>query len=192
MRSKDQTKEQIIFDAALRLIVQVGLSGLKMSDLAKEAGVATGTLYVYFENKEALVLRLYEFLVKIAQKNVANLFDEDDALKVKIRKITRSYLNESIAHPEYGAFLEQYYRSSYFLENTTNQIEDNQVVRPIFVLLKEGQKQGVFKETEVELLVSLVTGMLNEIARQAFMTNTPVNDQQWNQIFAVIWDGLRS
>jgi TetR/AcrR family transcriptional regulator, multidrug resistance operon repressor len=192
MRHKDETKEQIIFEAALRLIVQVGLSGLKMSDLAKEAGVAIGTLYVYFESKEVLVVRLYEYLIKISQQNVAQVFDEDDALKIKIKKITRSYLNSSMAHPEYGAFLEQYYRSSYFLENTTIQIEENQAVRPIFILLKEGQKQGVFKETDSDLLVSLVTGMLNEVAKQAFMTNTPVTDDYWNQIFAVIWDGIRS
>ncbi|MBN1818092.1 MAG: TetR/AcrR family transcriptional regulator [Sedimentisphaerales bacterium] len=52
---KQQAAQEAIFDAALKVISGASLEGLKMQDIAAAAGVATGTLYNYFKNKEELL-----------------------------------------------------------------------------------------------------------------------------------------
>ena len=52
-------KRRLILDAALRTFAAKGYHGTAVPDVAKAAGVATGTLYVYFENKGALVNEVY-------------------------------------------------------------------------------------------------------------------------------------
>jgi AcrR family transcriptional regulator len=49
-----------IIDAAEHVFVRRGLAGTRMSDVAAEAGLATGTLYNYFANRDALLSSLVE------------------------------------------------------------------------------------------------------------------------------------
>ncbi|HUQ02799.1 MAG TPA: helix-turn-helix domain-containing protein, partial [Kofleriaceae bacterium] len=53
------TKQDAILDAALRLFVERGFHGTAVPEVAEEAGVAAGTIYHYFEGKQALVNALY-------------------------------------------------------------------------------------------------------------------------------------
>ncbi len=49
-----------ILDAARRVIADVGYADASMERIAQKAGVAKGTLYLYFENKETLLVRTFE------------------------------------------------------------------------------------------------------------------------------------
>lgn len=49
---------ETILDAVARLLVRVGFGALKMSEIAAEAGVSVGTLYHYFDSKEAVIAAL--------------------------------------------------------------------------------------------------------------------------------------
>lgn len=59
MRQKDENKEQAIRQKALEMIVRYGLDGLSMQKLAKAANVSPATIYLYFKNREDLILQLY-------------------------------------------------------------------------------------------------------------------------------------
>jgi len=52
-------KRDAILAAALRLITRFGLHNTPMSAVAREAGVAVGTVYLYFPSKEAMINALY-------------------------------------------------------------------------------------------------------------------------------------
>ena len=52
-------KREAILAAALRLIARLGLHAAPMSAVAREAGVAAGTLYLYFPSKDAMINALY-------------------------------------------------------------------------------------------------------------------------------------
>lgn len=67
-RQKEQ-KNQALIDAALAVFSRVGFAAAKMDDVAKEAGVSKGTVYLYFESKE----HLFEEMVKA---NMAPLMSE--------------------------------------------------------------------------------------------------------------------
>ena len=66
-------KRRAILDAALRLIARTGLHNTPMSALAREAGVAAGTLYLYFPSKEAMINALY--LELLADRHRATMGD---------------------------------------------------------------------------------------------------------------------
>lgn len=54
------TYREAILDAVARLLVEHGSGSLKMSDIASEAGVSVGSLYHYFDSKEAVIVALLE------------------------------------------------------------------------------------------------------------------------------------
>jgi AcrR family transcriptional regulator len=63
-RAPDQAKRVSILKAARTILLRDGYAAAKMSDIATEAGVAPGTLYLYFENKEALAGAIGEELLE--------------------------------------------------------------------------------------------------------------------------------
>src|SRR6476659_5828599 len=53
-------KRERILAAAERIFARHGFFAAKVSDVAKEAGVADGTIYLYFKNKDDLLISLFE------------------------------------------------------------------------------------------------------------------------------------
>ncbi|CCG99578.1 transcriptional regulator, TetR family [Fibrella aestuarina BUZ 2] len=191
MRTKDEAKEILILETALRLIAQTGLAGLKMADLAREAGVATGTVYIYFADKPALISRLYVYLVRLAWRDLTAGVTESDPVRIQVQKIARNYLNENINRPEFNAFFEQYYRSPFYVETDQTQTAETTALQPIYDVIRRGQAETVIKDLDPDLLVTLVCGLLNEAAKQPLYTGKPFTDADWDATFSVLWDGIK-
>jgi AcrR family transcriptional regulator len=60
VRTRDPAKETAIRRKALELAVKEGFDGLSMQKVARAAKVSPGTLYIYFENREDLLLQVYK------------------------------------------------------------------------------------------------------------------------------------
>jgi AcrR family transcriptional regulator len=86
VRTLDLAKRTAILTAAKTIISKDGYAAAKMSDIAAEAGVAPGTLYLYFENKEALASAIgEEFFAKLFSEFGAifqNLEDPDGIVAI--------------------------------------------------------------------------------------------------------------
>src|SRR5690606_38959560 len=63
-------KRDVILDATLSLLASRGFHGFSIRDVAKEAGVATGTVYLYFEDRENLIRELHSQIIKIVGAEV--------------------------------------------------------------------------------------------------------------------------
>lgn len=59
MRTRDESKEQTIREKAIEMIVQEGFDGLSMQKLAKAANVSPATIYIYWKDRDDLILQLY-------------------------------------------------------------------------------------------------------------------------------------
>ena len=59
-REKVPDKRQRILDAALKVFAERGYYNAKVAEVARQAGVADGTIYLYFENKDDLLINLFE------------------------------------------------------------------------------------------------------------------------------------
>ena len=109
MKPKDEEKLRAIAEATFTLVEQTGLSGLTMAAIAREAGLATGTLYVYFKSKEELMVGLYE---QAKRQTAASLMQGDDQaapFRQRFRHMWDNWLEHRLAHSAQVVFLEQYY-----------------------------------------------------------------------------------
>src|SRR5689334_17351510 len=57
MRSKDELKRQAIREKTIEMVVKSGLDGFSMQKLARAAGVSPATLYIYYKDREDLILQ---------------------------------------------------------------------------------------------------------------------------------------
>lgn len=66
---REKTK-QVIYDSALKLFTEHNYDEVKMTDIAKASGVAVGSIYYHFRNKEAIVDFGYERFDEALQKSM--------------------------------------------------------------------------------------------------------------------------
>ena len=71
MRTRDEVKEGAIRQKALEMAVKEGFDGLSMQKLAKAAGVSPATIYIYFKDRDDLILQLW--LEEVEKMAVATL-----------------------------------------------------------------------------------------------------------------------
>ncbi|WP_171973129.1 TetR/AcrR family transcriptional regulator [Saccharicrinis aurantiacus] len=172
------------------LVEKEGFGGLTMSKIAKQAKLATGTLYIYFESKELLINALYlELQENAASRFLAN-FDKTAPFKNKIKGIWINYFNHRIEFHKESVFLEQYYRSPYISEEQRRIAHD--LKKPIINLLKEGQKEGEVKSNiDAALLFYSMLGFIREIAAEHFLGTYTISDQTIEEAFELSWNGIK-
>lgn len=107
MRTRDAHKERAIRDHALRMIVKSGFDGLSMQKLAQAADVSPATIYIYFKDREDLILQLaVEASKKMTEATLKN-FDSSMSFSegLKVQWINRA--KYCLANPDEMHFLEQ-------------------------------------------------------------------------------------
>jgi AcrR family transcriptional regulator len=58
MRTRDQNKEEALRRSAMEIVVKSGLDGLTMQQLSKQAGVSAATIYIYFKDRDDLIMQI--------------------------------------------------------------------------------------------------------------------------------------
>jgi TetR/AcrR family fatty acid metabolism transcriptional regulator len=62
MRIKEGNKEKDILESAIKIFAKQGFHETKISQIAKGANVATGSVYLYFKNKDSILIKIFEEL----------------------------------------------------------------------------------------------------------------------------------
>ena len=74
---RDSPKYKQIIDAAVIVIAENGYHQAQVSKIAKEAGVADGTIYLYFKNKEDILISVFEKKWRYLRRNLQEVLDKD-------------------------------------------------------------------------------------------------------------------
>lgn len=76
---------QSIQDAAMRVIARKGMAAATMQEIAEEAGVAKGTIYLYFRDRDELVEKTFETAITQLIERIARAMDDEKSIEDKIR-----------------------------------------------------------------------------------------------------------
>jgi AcrR family transcriptional regulator len=145
VRVKDIHKVDLIYKSSLELIRTDGIAGLTMSKLARRAGLATGTLYIYFKSKEELLNTLYLKLNAESAERFMMGYDPEVSLQSSLKKVWLNYLKHRIEHYDESIFLEQYYRSPFISKDHLEKAESMKT--PVHSLIRRGKEEGFIRES---------------------------------------------
>lgn len=111
MRLRDENKEIIIRLKAIETIAKVGFEGLSMHKLAKAANVSNNTIYIYFKDKEDLLINIYNEVDNAVTAATLNGFDPEMSLEDGIKKLWSNRYRYFIQHPEHMMLMEHFHNS---------------------------------------------------------------------------------
>ncbi len=163
---KDESKHQKILQAAIKVFSEKGFYNSRVSEIAKEANVADGTIYLYFKNKDDILISLFEEeFGKVVRNMRAELAREKDALQ-KIKRFAITHLSIVFHHPHLAEVMGVEVRqSTKFMKEYINQpfIEYLNIIRSVVI---EGQEKGLLrKDLTPGVMKRALFGALDEMAR---------------------------
>jgi TetR/AcrR family fatty acid metabolism transcriptional regulator len=158
-------KREAILRAATSVFAHNGYFNSKVADIAREAGVADGTVYLYFKSKEDILHSIFDRSVEealdAARKQIERIADPRE----KLRQIAALHLERLGADRDLAVVFQVELRgSTKFMEefSAAGFAEYLALIRSTF---EEGQRAGVFRaDLNANVVAKILFGALDEMA----------------------------
>ncbi len=191
MRRKDETKIDLFYDSTLQLVAQAGLAGLTMPLIAKRSGVATGTIYLYFDSKEDLILALYSEISSRFGYTIFLGYDSEKPVEKGFRIIWGNALRYMTENYAEQVFLQQFENSPY-RESPESSAYNDSLMQPFRDLITRGQWEAVIKADQHRLIQQLFFGFLQQIAADLHGSPGRLTKKYIETAFRFFWDAVRA
>jgi AcrR family transcriptional regulator len=165
MKAKDPKKERALFDAALVVADREGLEALTVQKVARQAGLAVGTLYVYFDGKEDLLRRLYLRTKAAAGDRMLEGYCPGLPFRQAFRRICHNQFEFLVEHRLEVGFQAKFYRSG-FADDQTRALART-YTEAVEALVLRGQEEELVRPWEPGLVLRFVLAVLKEAAADA-------------------------
>ena len=182
-------KRELILNATLSLVTTRGLYDTPMALVASEAGVAAGTIYHYFDNKEKLIIDLY---ADSKEKMGAALLQKRDPSASYQRQFVQYWRNLYhfyLDNPKIFKFLEQFDNSPFYDKITKEENEKH--YRPVIEFLNQGVEERILKPVHIELMVGLLHGSIAAVVKMALLDPEAIDRSRLIKAIEISWDGLK-
>ena len=160
-------KRRRILRAATKVFARNGFYHSKVSEIARESDVADGTIYLYFKNKEDLLISIFEEsmdqILTLVREEIGK---HQDALS-KLRRFVRLHMMLMEKNPRLAEVIQVELRqSSKFMKEYKN-VKFLEYLQFIAEVIEQGQREGlIHKEVSPAIFKRMLFGALDELALQ--------------------------
>ncbi|HLR08352.1 MAG TPA: TetR/AcrR family transcriptional regulator [Bacillota bacterium] len=189
---KNKPKYNQIIEAAVEVIAENGYHASQVAKIAKKAGVADGTIYLYFKNKEDILISVFEQKMGQFIEQIANSIDKKQNASDRLYTLIKMHFQQ-LAENHYLAIVTQLeLRQS----NKSLRLKINNVLKSYLTVIdkivEEGIQEGVFRnDINPPLVRQMIFGTIDEI-----VTNWVMKEQKYDlinqasQVHDLIMNGL--
>lgn len=188
-REIDKEKRDLILNATLKLITTNGFDATPMSAIAAEAGIAAGTIYLYFQNKEELINTLYITNKGRMMRSIAGEYEKSLPVKESIEVIWKNYVNHIMSKPMEFTFCELFSNSPHI--NRLTKEEGIKLLKPVIELFERGRKEKVIKNFPDEMISAQLFSPINSLVKLHFNNQFKLTDESIDAVFKSSWESIK-
>lgn len=164
MTSKKTEKYDLILNAALKVIAENGFHGAQVSKIAKEAGVADGTIYLYFKNKEDILISLFQQRLGALVDQFHASIQATDSAAAALRTVCHIHYSELERNIHLAYVTQIELRQSNIELRKAIGASVKPYIKLIEHILERGVQFGEFRSNlDVKLTRSLIFGAMDEV-----------------------------
>jgi TetR/AcrR family fatty acid metabolism transcriptional regulator len=162
--ARDAKRERIL-EGAIEAFAAKGFHGTRVSDVARAAGVADGTIYLYFANKNELLESVFESAMDAFHRSSADYVLEDDDPAAQMRRLVEMHLKNLGENRKLASVFQVDLRhSQHFLGEISRR-----VLLPhlefIAAIVERGQAKALFHaEWDTREAAIMIFGVLDQLA----------------------------
>ena len=161
-----EAKREKILDAASVEIAHSGYYGTTVSAIAKRAGVADGTIYLYFKNKESVLVSIFErAMQRIIDEARPIVADRDLSAQDKLRRLVELHLSLVGMDRDMAVVLQVELRHSLHFLELFSRSRIREYLGLIAEVVEQGKREGTIREGADPLFTAkAVFGLVDEMA----------------------------
>ena len=191
MRTKDEQKRQALFKATVKLVNEIGFAASSVSKIAREAGVSPSTLYVFFENKEDLLVSTYVELKLELAGALLEGFDRSLPIRDIIKNVWYCVFEYISSNREAYDYMEQFSNSPYSSLVDKDLIEKEYT--PFINVINAGIRQKIIKDVDIFIIAAFIFKPLSQLANPRFCLDMDMemDEQKLELAFDMAWDAIK-
>ncbi|MBM9511626.1 TetR/AcrR family transcriptional regulator [Desulfogranum marinum] len=164
MKSAD--KHRKIIRAATKVFAKKGFFNARISDIAKEAKVADGTIYLYFKNKFDILISVFEQEIGKLIEQITELINKENDPKVKLEIFIGKHLQEMKKNKNLAEVIHIELRQTNKLVRDYRKNSFSNYLNIVSSIIEEGKQKNIFRQDiQPDIAKQILFGALDEISR---------------------------
>jgi TetR/AcrR family fatty acid metabolism transcriptional regulator len=148
----------------VKVFAQKGFFNSKVAEIAHLADVADGTIYLYFKNKDDLLIRLFEDKMQLVIAKFRSGTREHSDARERFAKLIRMHLEEFQNNPDLAAVFQVELRQSSRFMREHDKAQLKGYLDLIGEIIEHGQQEGIFRrDIPLGLIKRFIFGALDEV-----------------------------
>lgn len=162
---RDSDKHRQIIDAAVHVFARNGYYNSRVSDIAREAGIASGTIYLYFRTKDEILVTLFREKMAAWVAHVREEIRGEADVVAKVRRLVALHFGVLERDPALAEVVQVELRQGHKFFRGASAHEIAAYFELIGSVLEEGQAAGVFRrDVAVKTAVKVLFGAMDQMA----------------------------
>jgi TetR/AcrR family fatty acid metabolism transcriptional regulator len=162
---KDPDKPQQIIEAAIRVFARNGYYNSRVSDIAREAGIASGTIYLYFRTKEEILVTLFRDTMAAFVAHLRREIAGETDPVAKIRRLVTLHFTVLERNPALAEVVQVELRQGQKFFRGASAHEVAAYFELIGSVLEEGMAAGRFRaDVPVKIATKVLFGAMDQMA----------------------------
>jgi AcrR family transcriptional regulator len=169
------------------LITAHGFADVSMSKIAKAANVSPATIYVYFDNKEDLLNKVYLSVKREMSAELLRGVEPHMSIAESFRILWNNFYNFATGNPIRFAFTEQFANSPLVARCRAESMD---FFKPLLDLFVRGKAEKVFKDISIEIFIAFTFSPLTGLIKEHFSGEIVLDRKALEKTYEIAWDAV--
>jgi len=190
---KDETKRTRILQAATKVFSQRGFAFAKINEIARDASVADGTIYLYFKNKDDLLLAVFEHNMNLLIPHMKKALETSSHPLEKLRIFIETHLALVTDHKDLARVFQLELQKTQSFMQTPNNLKLEEYLSILEDIIRAGQEENLLRrDFSAPLIKRVIFGALTDTALEWLIASTDVPSlvESAEQIYQMMVGGL--
>ncbi len=188
MRPKDQTKYNAIINTSLKLVKELGFTGISISKIANQANISPATIYIHFKNREDLFTKLYTKIRTDMSNGALQGVREEMDIEQVFKSIWINSFSYNLTHPDYLIYREKFEQTP-MMENIKP--EDFELYNYVNNLFQRGIKEHIIKNLSIPLLTSFAFFPIITLLNFHFEGVITMDENHITEACEIAWNSIK-
>ena len=188
MRTKCEEKQEALFEATVKIVNEIGFAASSVAKIAREANVSAATLYIYYKNKEDLLVSTYLAIRHHTSQAILEDFDARKPIRDILEKAWFNMFRYTMDHSHYFHFAEQFANSPY--ADLINLEEVEGYFEPIIRSLQKGIDQKIVKNVSIDILKAFIYYPIVVLSNTRMCRDFEICEDNMKTAFGLAWDAI--
>ena len=178
-REDTRSKRRAILDAAIELFAKQGYEETTIADIAQAAGVAVGTVYLYFRNKH----EIYSSVSNDWVESIARVLLDPAIAALPIRQVPRAVIEASFRSCRENKELVPLFQVDVQSaeEIWQHKLAEGSIVNALEVFLGQAVEQGQLAPFDIEMYAKILFGMVHSVLYECFCIERGENEELYRE-----------